>query len=189
MSYCNKKVIQNQVYHKVSYASPLEPIISLDKYTNFTKVIRLLSFVFKFTNKLKHSYAEPKQYAKIYQLTLMQNQSFGKKIQYLQNSQTEQISKLVTFFFLDENGLFPSRGRISKTKINRFDVIYSVLLSPKHDLTRLIIRDTHERCRHLGISSTLNKLSLSGFWVPKSRQTIRNYISSFYLCRKYNTFI
>lgn len=88
MSNCNKEVIQNEVYD-VSYASHLEPIL-LEKYWKLYRLLRLLTLVFKFTNKLKHSDSD---------------QSFDKEIQYLQNSQTEQIPKSVTNLnlFLDEN--------------------------------------------------------------------------------------
>lgn len=43
-------------------------------------------------------------------------------------------------------------------------------------------------CKHLGVQSTLNKIRLQGFWILKTRSTIKRVISKCVTCKKYNNF-
>ena len=63
---------------------------------------------------------------------------------------------------------------------------YSILLPKYSDLTRLIIKDCHDKCKHLGIAATLSKLKLSGYWVPCARQSVKHKIVDCFVCKKYN---
>ena len=44
----------------------------------------------------------------------------------------------------------------------------------------------HKRCKHLGIQATLNKIRLSGFWIPIVRQAVKSVISQCTICQKFN---
>ena len=89
--------------------------------------------------------------------------------------------------FIDEYGVLRSDGRSGMCNQFEYDLINPILLAKDHDLTRLIIQDCHVRCQHLGIGSTLTKVRMSGFWIPKARQAIKNAISSCMMCKKFNS--
>lgn len=88
--------------------------------------------------------------------------------------------------FIDERGIIRTKGRIGKITTYDYEVINPVLLAKDHDLTELMIVEYHKRCKHLGIQSTLNKIRLSGFWIPRARQAVKKVISRCVLCQKFN---
>ena len=65
-------------------------------------------------------------------------------------------------------------------------MINPILIAKDHALTLLIIHDCHFRSKHLGIQTTLNKVRLSGFWIPKARQAVKKVISQCLICQKFN---
>ena len=75
--------------------------------------------------------------------------------------------------FLDKDGLIKSRGRHSKCLSMDYDAINPVLISKHSHLTTLLVLDSHVRCKHLGVESTLNLLRQSGFRLPYARTFIK----------------
>ena len=47
--------------------------------------------------------------------------------------------------------------------------------------------EAHINVRHLGISSTLTKVRMAGYWIPKSRQAVKNVISPCLMCKRFNS--
>ena len=90
--------------------------------------------------------------------------------------------------FLDNKGLIRSKGRIGKTVIYDYDVVNPILLAKNHHLTNLIILFYHQRCKHLGIQSTLDAIRKAGFWITRMRQAVKKIIATCTLCRKFNAF-
>ena len=68
--------------------------------------------------------------------------------------------------FLDSDGLQRTDGRIANTSGYEYGLIPPFLIAKHHSLTELLINDCHHKCKHLGINATVNKLRMSGFWVP-----------------------
>ena len=118
----------------------------------------------------------------------MQRQAFSKELEFLRNPNDKLVPDLVNNLnlFLDKDGLIRCDGRIGKTTYFDQSIINPVLLAKDHCLTKLIIEQCHLNVKHLGIQSTLNNLRLSGFWVPRSIQSIKNVISPCIACRKCN---
>ena len=79
-----------------------------------------------------------------------------------------------------------TKGKISKNTIYENKIINPVLLAKNHNLTKFMITENHERCKHLSIQATLNKIRLSGFWIPKTRQAVKSVISQCTICQKFN---
>ena len=127
--------------------------------------------------------------AKLHLLRIMQRQSFVEEIEFLENPKGKKVPDLVNNLnlFLDKNNLIRSDGRIGKVVAFEYDVIHPILLPKKHQLTKLIIEDCHLKCQHLGISAMLNKVRLSGFWIPKARQAVKNVISPCCVCKRFNS--
>ena len=116
----------------------------------------------------------------------MQQQSFPTELAYLQSPQGKEVPELLKNLnlFLDERGIIRTKGRIGKTTTYDYEVINPVLLAKDHNLTELMIVEYHKRCKHPRIQSTLNKIRLSGFWIPRAKQPVKKVISRCVLCQK-----
>lgn len=106
----------------------------------------------------------------------MQKQSFPTELAYRQSPQGKKVPELLKNLknlFIDERRIIRTKGIIGKITTYDYEVINPVLLAKDHDLTELMIVEYHKRCKHLGIQSTLNKIRLSGFWIPRARQAVK----------------
>ena len=54
---------------------------------------------------------------------------------------------------------------------------------PRHHLTKLIVRESHEDVHHSGARATLAKLH-SKYWVPKGRHEVKGVLNVCVTCRK-----
>ena len=79
-----------------------------------------------------------------------------------------------------------SRDRLGKCSSVIRDINEPILIPKNSYLTRLIVLDLHERCRHLGVGTTLAAVRNAGYWIPKGRQCVRNNLLSCVICRKIN---
>ena len=79
-----------------------------------------------------------------------------------------------------------TKGRISKTLVFDYEIANPILLAKNHHLTELIVIDAHKRCKHLGIQTALDKVCISGYWIPKARQIVKRVISQCVTCQKIN---
>ena len=115
------------------------------------------------------------QCAKLHLFSTMQRQNFGEELDYLKDPRGKSAPDLVNNLnlFIDKDGILRSQGRIGKATLFEYDLMNPILLAKDHPLTRLIIENCHRNRQHLGIRSTLNKVRLSGFWIPKIRQAIK----------------
>ena len=185
----NKTLVSNNILID-EVNSNIEPIISFDRFSRFDKLVNAVSIVFKFVKyKSKSSVESPVELAKQYLLRIMQMQSFAKEYHFLSTNQTTKPPELVKQLdlFIDQQGLIRSRGRINKSQYYDYNITNPILLAKDHSLTNLIISSIHERARHMGLGTTLTKLRLAGFWVPRSRQAIKNVLSKCFTCKKYNS--
>ena len=87
--------------------------------------------------------------------------------------------------FLDEEGLIRGKGRLSQARALPRDAREPLLLPPRHPLTVLLIRHTHEEVlKHAGgVSYTLNHLR-ARFWLPQARQQVHLLVSKCVPCRR-----
>ena len=121
----------------------------------------------------------------------MQKECFAQKLAYLNNSDVKNPNEVPTLvnnldLFLDSKGVIRSRGRIGKTLKYDFDVLNPVLLAKDHRLTQLIVEFYHQKCKHLGIQTTLNTVRTSGFWIPRMCQVVKRISGLCMTCRNFN---
>ena len=118
----------------------------------------------------------------------MQQQRFANEIAYLKDPKNKQLPDLVCnkSLYLDKYGLLRSGSRHDKCDAYDRDVTNPILLAMDHDLTKLVIEDSHRKCQHLGIDATVNMVRLAGFEVPKARQAVKNVIKSCRICKRHN---
>ena len=55
---------------------------------------------------------------------------------------------------IDEEGLLRVGGRLTRADLP-YDTRHPMILPKKHHITRLIIADVHDRCRHAGVNHVL----------------------------------
>ena len=105
----------------------------------------------------------------------MQQQSFPTELADLQSPRGKEVPELLKNLnvFLDERGIIRTKGKEGQITTYDYEVINPILLAKDHNLTELKIVEYHKRCKHLGIQSTLNKIRLSGFWIPRARQAVK----------------
>ncbi|MCG8047968.1 MAG: hypothetical protein N0E48_20505 [Candidatus Thiodiazotropha endolucinida] len=85
---------------------------------------------------------------------------------------------------LDEDGLMRSDGRLAHAKFLSFDVRYPVILPRKSWVTKLIIKEFHEKGNHAcWTNHTLASLS-SQYWVISGREAIREWEKECMTCRR-----
>ena len=184
----NKSLVQAHVINKVNNFNNHDSIVSFDRFSSFNKLVKATSYVFKFVN-LGRPNIDEISLAKNYLIKIMQSHAFSKELEYLNDPSNHKPTDLVRNLnlFLDGKGLIRSEGRISKTKFHDYNVIFPIILAKNHPLTRLIIINMHEKCKHLGLNATLTKIRLHGFWIPKARQCIKKVLSTCFICKKYNS--
>ena len=195
LSSANKSIVMNTCVK--SSDKTILPLIPFDKLPKLGLLISATARIIEAACKFRKSNLQVKlwgsedfkQCAKIHLFQVMQRQSFVEEILYLKDPKGKIAPDLVRNLnlFLDSNDLLRSGGRIGKADAYEYDVLHPILLAKDHHLTRLIIEEAHSKVQHLGIGSTLNKVRLSGFWIPKSRQAIKNVISPCLTCKRFNS--
>ena len=199
LSEASKSVVLNT---QVCVKSP-QPLVPFNRYSKLNKLIGVTAKVIEGTGKLNNKFkvstgnsmqklwgsSDPHQCAKIYLLRFMQKECFPDELEYLQNPQNKDVPNLVSSLnlFIDKSGVLRSDGRSGKCDAYEYDLVNPILIAKNHDLTKLIIEDCHLKCQHLGIGSTLNKVRMSGFWIPRARQAVKNVLSSCFMCKKFNS--
>ncbi|XP_068204846.1 uncharacterized protein [Palaemon carinicauda] len=86
--------------------------------------------------------------------------------------------------YIDKEGLLRVRSKLSRLK-DEGRYRFPILLSKDSTLTKLIIRDYHERFAHEGVYSVLSEMRKM-FWVSKSFSTVKKVLKSFVVCRRFN---
>ena len=169
-------------------------IFDIHKYSNLQKVLRITKIVISFCYKCRKVELDCNYLAKSYWLKIMQSESFVNEMHYLKLSSLEKekvkVPELINKLnlFLDDDLMIRSRGRISKTTYYDYNVLNPIMLGKYHHFTKLIISDAHLKCKHLGLSATLNYIRVHGAWISQGRQVVKSVISECFLCRKHNQF-
>ena len=84
----------------------------------------------------------------------------------------------------DEDGLLRCHGRLVHANLP-LDAKHPILLPRTPHFTRLVIRDTHDKLFHGGVSHTLANVRLR-YWIPQGRAAVRQVLRSCPLCKRYD---
>lgn len=117
-------------------------------------------------------------------IKISQRETFEAKINGLtRKTRISRQSRLLTLSpFLDSKGILRAGGRISKAPVP-YATRNPVVLSPKSDVTRLIITDYHSRYHHEGNEHVRNLLQ-EEFWILNCRATLRKFTHQCPYCRR-----
>ena len=167
--------------------------ININKYSNFNKLIRVTSLMYKWLGKRR--VCEPNLEAIKYWVKTAQREWFEKEINFLTENTVNNANKgkssvtsliLNLNLYLDQNGILRTRGRISKCRYFDANIHNPILLPKEHRFTTLFISYCHSKVQHLGIGTTLNYLREQGYWVPKGRAAVKTVLNDCLTCKKFN---
>ena len=163
-----------------------DPLFDVNKFSNFNKVIRITNYCLKFINKCRKNKLI-KFDAHHYWLSYIQKKEFSQEYSFIHsNSKYKPETGLSLIsdlnLFLDSEGLLRCKGRVNKSKLT-YNAKHPILLPRNNHLTDLIIRDTHIRVYHMGVSQTLTELRKT-FWVPKGRVTVKSVLNTCTTCKR-----
>lgn len=184
-------VVNNSLINNAVDDFSVKPLIPFDRFSSFDKLVKSVSYVFKFL-KFKNSQFNALELAKNHVIKSMQSQVFSNEIKYLSSISSTSSTKPPDLvrdldLFIDDQGIIRSRGRIGNSQHFDYDLLNPILLAKDHILTSLIVMSIHNKVKHLGLGTTLTQVRLSGFWIPKGRQSVKNIISKCFICKRYNS--
>ena len=173
-------------------------IFDVKKFSSFSKCVRIMSYVFKFINKIKGKIhresndddtlrsmtsLEEEKTAEKFLISQCQKEFYKDVVSYLECSKNSKLPAIINQLGLCiYDGIIRCKGRLSNSDLN-YDSKYPVLLPPAAHLTKLLVRKIHEEKFHSGLSDTLSFMRTK-FWVPRARQVIKGMLSKCVVCRK-----
>ncbi|KAK6029867.1 Pao retrotransposon peptidase, partial [Ostertagia ostertagi] len=148
--------------------------------SNWTKMKRATAIVLKFIKIVSKSrYKDPSSQNREVSLCselyhVSENRDINAKdLQLAENvlirdhyrSMTEkQLQSFKHLNLVSKNHIYRCRGRLENSQL-AFEATNPILLLPNHALTRLIIKDTHEKIGHQGVNATLSEIQRN-YWIP-----------------------
>ena len=174
---------------------PKNPIMTLDRFSSFTKTKRVTAWVMRFVRKCRsrtqgHSSpltTEELATAENYWFKFAQADNFAQEIEALRNKKELPASSCLVPLhpFLDRDGILRVGGREHNS--NRpFTSKHPVILHGMHPLIRIIVRTEHLRLLHAGPTLVTSSLSCR-FHFVYSRKIIRSVIRGCVTCRRDST--
>ena len=120
-----------------------------------------------------------------------QQDSFPEIYSNLQNSENVPLENKLSAFRpgIDDKGCIRVYGRLQKAAHLDYNMKCPLILCPKHDLTKLIIRHIHEvEAKHSdGLNQTM-ALVHKKYWILKLNALVRKTLRSCYTCKLKNAF-
>ncbi|GFU68820.1 LINE-1 retrotransposable element ORF2 protein [Trichonephila clavipes] len=174
-------------------SNPLEPIIS--KFSNFTKLIRVIALCKRFINNCKSGSkvkgqlkSEEVESAHKFLVKTIQQAKYSQEISHLKyHKPIPRSSKLLSLNkFLDEDEILRVGGRLTKQPTLSFDQKFPIIIPKHHLITTLVIRQFHLRSFHSGTQMTLS-LIRQRYWIPDGRSTVRREIKRCIECCRFNS--
>ena len=189
----------------VEMASINEPLIPVEKYSSFHKLVGVHRFIIKFINKLKIALKrkDPCKYSHIqtynesdnlYEIACQkvicddQKCHYGDIFKFFDQSRkclkgTPNLVMQLNLF-RDTDGLLKVKSKFERWKDNA-KYCFPILLSKHSKLTYLIITDLHQRHAHAGVYSILAQLRKQ-FYVPQHFSAVKKILKECVVCRRFN---
>jgi len=196
---CN--VSNNEV--TLTAATPFEPLVRVEKFSQFSKIVRIYYNVLKFVNKLKFKFKSknPKSdhlvcrdddelFKMGWKIALREDQAiwFESVLSFLRygGNSSRDMPDLVgrLNLILDDDGLLRVKSKFSRWK-DHPNFAFPVLLSKDSLLTKLIIHELHSANAHIGCYSLLAELRKT-YWVQCVFSTVRKVLKECVTCRRVN---
>lgn len=166
-----------------------------ERFSSWSRLVRVYAWVVRFINNCQLPNVERQagkaltaaeiRSAEDMIISETQMKNFSGEIKSLkQGNRLPKTSRILNLNpKLDEDGLMRSDSRLKYIEFVPFDVRYPVILPRKDWVTRLIVKDFHEKCKHGGTNQTLAALS-TRYWVVAAREEIREAENDCRMCRR-----
>ena len=162
-------------------------VIDIERFSSFKKLVAVTAFVLRFKNNLLSLVRKLDNVICGREVTV--SELLGAENLWIKYEQTT-LKKSSTFdqwrrslgLFEDNDGRLRCRGRLGKSEW-LYASKFPLFLSSNSRFTKLLIWDCHERVKHMGVESTLNKLRCR-YWVIRGRQVVKKVLLKCFSCRK-----
>ena len=171
-----------------------EDHLDLTRYCSWTRLTRVSTTVNHFLENCclpsmlhKKAALGPEKIitSEMHFVRLAQQEEFRDEIQALKSGKgLPGQSKLLPLKpVTDEEGALRCDGRLKFADCLPWEARYPIILPRNHQITKLIIKDSHEKNQHGGTNQVLAQLS-SGFWIVSAREAIRDWEKECFMCRR-----
>ena len=168
-------------------------VIQSAKFSSWSKLLRVTAWVRRFIKNCRASENDRKcgplsldevRDAETTCLLQAQADDFPAELDALKRKVTlPRRSRLLPLSpYLDADGLIRVGGRLRHAKV-AYENRHQVLLSPSHDVTRLVINDRHRRLAHSGPDHVLCSLR-ERYWILRGRAAVKRWTAPCWLCKK-----
>ena len=166
-------------------------VIDIDNFSKLTRLRRVTAYVLRFVNNLRKLSQRSNGPLTAGELSLAQKlwiksaqlESFPTEIASLQSKSPSRPPLVRQLrLYLDTEGIICCGGRIHNAPVSQ-STKFPYLLPKKHQLTKLIVRDTHEKHFHSGANSTVTYIR-QRYWIPAARQCVRSILKQCVVCNK-----
>ncbi|GBN79082.1 hypothetical protein AVEN_110597-1 [Araneus ventricosus] len=166
----------------------LDSLLSISN--NYSKLIRVISFLFKFANISRNPKSRPDgplttmelQRAKLFIIKYFQKIAFQDNVKLLLRGK-QPAGKIKNLNpFLDDNGILRVGGRIQKSSVN-FVKKHPIILPDKSNFTKIVILYSHLKNMHIGHQNLLYCVRRE-FWTLNGRSIFKKNVHRSITCFK-----
>ncbi|XP_054719569.1 uncharacterized protein LOC129229310 isoform X2 [Uloborus diversus] len=164
----------------------------LNKSNNYMKLIRIVSFLYRFIYNCKNPKSkkigplsiDESANAENWLIRSLQEGEFSDEFKRLTNGkQVHSRSKLSSLnVFLDKNKVMRVGGRLSHADLS-YATKHPMVLPAKHPLTSIILRNVHLKYLHVGPQALLHQVRQK-FWPLNGRNSCRKIVRNCVICFK-----
>ena len=174
----------------------VEPVFPLNKFSSFSQALDVLSFVFKFVNKLKlkvkcrRNEVLPKpdnEYLRSFKYLISKAQvsTFGSAYESLLRGEYTDPLVVQMNLFLDEDKIIRVQSKLKNLKAS-YNEKCPILLAKDCPIAKSIIWDVHNKMGHSGLYKTLSSLR-KHFWIVNGFVTVKNILQECFICKMLNS--
>ncbi|XP_044573280.1 uncharacterized protein LOC123257600 [Drosophila ananassae] len=170
-----------------------DPFISLERFSSYRRLLRTTAWVLRFIRRCRGQRDELENYglnvaeceaAEDLLFRRAQREAFPDEVQAAEKdldvAKGSDICGLAPY--LDGNGILRAYGRIDAALCIPYSDGRPVILSHRHGLTEMIVRDAHVRIKHQNVDATMAEIR-TRFWITRLRRVLRSVISGCSECK------
>ena len=164
------------------------------RYSSWTRLTRVSATVNRFLENCRlpptlrrKGTIKPEEIvtSEMYFIRLAQQEEFQEEIRALKSGrELPGKSKFLPLKpILDKEGILRCDGRLRYADCLPWESRHPIILPRNHRITKLIIKDSHEKNEHGGTNQVLAQLS-SRYWIVSAREAIREWEKECMMCRR-----
>ena len=170
-----------------------EPVIDPAGYSSWPRLLRVTAWVRRFAENCRTPRADRPygplsvtelRAAEMTWLRRAQSDNFSPELDALgrQRPLPRRSRLLALSPYLDGDGLLRVGGRLERAPIS-YENRHQILLSPSHEVTRLVVTDKHRRLSHSGPDHVLCSLR-QRYWILRGRSAVKRWTAACFYCKR-----